>query len=246
MSSLGTLFGPARAVIHNRYALLPAATLPVSPIGGWEKTRCHLAISPSLGARFTQFMALMNADGRCAGNTGHSVYAFYVVEGNASILLGDRRHRLEPGSLVIVPPGQDLELNSANAPCRVCVVRRRLAAPLKSPPVCVHERDLRGQEMPDAAGIKVQSWVSETPGWGMTMDLWTLSPGATLPNVLSEAMEAGWFILSGEGICRLAGDWHPVDKWDSIWVGAHCPHWFAAIGRAPTSMVVCREHSREV
>jgi (S)-ureidoglycine aminohydrolase len=51
--------------------------------------------------------------------------------------------------------------------------------------------------------------------------------------------------LSGQGIYRLDGDWHPVRAGDVIWMAPYCPQWFAAMGKTPASYIYYKDINRD-
>src|SRR5947207_2102860 len=102
-------FGFTRNVVHARYALLTPSGFVPSYLPGWEKSVCHVLISPALGAGFSQILITLEVDGQCMGNTGQNQYFFYIIEGTASIVLDERKHRLESGSFVYLPAGKDMQ-----------------------------------------------------------------------------------------------------------------------------------------
>src|ERR1700732_1365282 len=104
---MNELFGSTRAVIRDRYALLTPSGFVSSHLPGWENAVCQVVISPAMGARFSQVLIPLAKEGQCVGNTGANQYIIYVLEGTATILLKERRHRLEKGSYVYLPAGQD-------------------------------------------------------------------------------------------------------------------------------------------
>jgi len=93
-------FGSTRNVVSERYALLTPSGFVPSSLPGWEKAICNVLISPAMGARFAQLLITLEKDGQCVGNTGVNQYFVYVVEGAASIMLDEKKHRLEGGSYV--------------------------------------------------------------------------------------------------------------------------------------------------
>src|SRR4051794_28980099 len=107
---LTELFGFTRNVVKERYALLTPSGFVPSHLPGWEKATCHVLISPAMGAKFSQLLVTLERDGQCLGNTGANQYFIYVLEGAASIMLDERRHRLEAGSFVYLPPGKDSQI----------------------------------------------------------------------------------------------------------------------------------------
>src|SRR5215471_7669026 len=141
-------FGSTRSVIKSRYALLTPSGFVPSSLPGWEKAVCHVVISPAMGARFCQLLATLQTDGQCLGNTGANQYLIYILEGNASIVLDDKRHRLDTGSFVYLPPGKDMQIKSGSASTRVLIFQKQYE-PLPGIPrpaaIVGHEREVKGQ-----------------------------------------------------------------------------------------------------
>src|SRR6478609_9654029 len=119
MEKISQLFGATRNVVKERYALLTPSGFVPGYLPGWEKSVCNVLISPAMGARFSQVLATMEREGQCHGNTGANQYFMYLLEGSASLMLDERRHRLEPGSYAYLPAGKDIQLKSASAGTRV-------------------------------------------------------------------------------------------------------------------------------
>src|SRR6266702_7369167 len=102
------LFGSMRNVVKPRYALLTPNGFVPSYLPGWQKSVCNVLISPAMGANFSQVLVTLEIEGQCRGNTGLNQYFIYVVEGAASIVLDDKRQRLDGGSYVYLPTGKDV------------------------------------------------------------------------------------------------------------------------------------------
>ena len=101
---------------------------------------CNVLISPAMGARFSQILITLESDGQCQGNTGNNQYFIYVVDGKASILIDERKHRLETGSYVYLPPAKDIQIKGGTADTRILIFQK-LYKPLAGhdrPQVCVH------------------------------------------------------------------------------------------------------------
>src|SRR6266403_2854861 len=140
------LFGFTRNVVKERYALLTPSGFVPSWLPGWEKAVCNVLISPAMGARFSQVLATLEHDGQCLGNTGANQYFIYLVEGTASIMLEDRRHRLEAGSFVYLPAAKDVQLKSGGAGTRILICRKPyqpLAGAGKPAALVGHQREVK-------------------------------------------------------------------------------------------------------
>src|SRR4051794_31140465 len=140
-------FGFTRNVVKERYALLTPSGFVPSTLPGWEKAVCNVLISPAMGAAFSQLLVALERDGQCLGNTGANQYLIYVIEGSASIMLDERRHRLEGGSYVYLPPGKDVQLKGAGAATRLLIFQKKyegLRGATKPEAMVGQQRDVKG------------------------------------------------------------------------------------------------------
>jgi (S)-ureidoglycine aminohydrolase len=240
--------GFSRNVIKPSYALLTPSGFVPSYLPGWEKAVCNVLISPAMGARFTQLLITLEHDGQCLGNTGANQYLIYLLDGNASILLDERRHRLESGSFVYLPAGKDVQIKSAAAGTRILIFQKRyepiqgVAKPLA---MVGHERDIKGQPFLGNEDARLQVLLPDQPVFDMAVNIFTYQPGAALPFVETHIMEHGLVMLRGQGIYRLDADWHPVQAGDVIWMAPYCPQWFVAMGKAPASYIYYKNVNRD-
>jgi (S)-ureidoglycine aminohydrolase len=242
------LFGFTRSVIKGRYALLTPSGFVPSALPGWQKAVCNVLISPAMGARFCQLLVTLEAEGQCLGNTGRNQYFVYVLEGHCSIILDDRRHRLEKGSYVYLPTTKDVQIRSGGAGTRLLIFQKEYE-PLPGIPGPAaqvgHERDVKGNPFLGNKDARLQVLLPDEPAFDMAVNIFTYQPGATLPFVETHIMEHGLIMLSGQGIYRLDGDWHPVRAGDVIWMAPYCPQWFAAMGKTPASYIYYKDINRD-
>lgn len=242
------LFGFSRNAVHERYAVFASGSVASSYLPGWEKAVCQVLISPALGARFSQILIALTKEGHCAGNTGANQYFVYLLEGAATILIEARKHRLEPGSYAYLPAGQDVQIASAAAAARLLIFQKRYEPlpQLAQPAGLVgHEREVKGQPLRGADGMRWQSLLPGQPAFDMAVNLVTCQPGATLPAVEVPGVERGLLMVRGQAIYRLADDWHPVQAGDVVWMASYCPQWFAAVGKAPASFICYQNANRD-
>jgi (S)-ureidoglycine aminohydrolase len=242
------LFGATRNVLKTHYALLTPSGLVPSQLPGWEKAVCYTLISPALGARFSQLLITLEREGKCAGNTGANQYFIYVLEGAASVLLQAKKHRLEVGSYVYLPSGQDVQIASSTAASRLLVFQKEyqpLPGVAKPAGFVSHERDVKSQPFRGNQGLRLQPLLPGHPSFDLAVNILTCAPGAALPVVEAPVMERGLMILCGQGLCRLEGDWHPVQAGDVLWAAPYCPQWFLAMGKTPASFICCQDANRD-
>lgn len=240
------LFGSTRNVVKGRYALLTPNGFVTSALQGWENATCVVLISPAMGAQFCQYLITLNKDGHGRGNTGKAEYFVYVMEGNAAVTLDVKRHRLDAGSFVYVPPGKDMHFEGTNA--KLMVFQKRFV-PLSGsqvPQAIVgNQRDVKGQPFMGNEDARLQVLLPDNPTFDMAVNIFTYQPGATLPFVETHVMEHGLAMLSGQGVYRLDADYHPVQTGDVIWMAPYCPQWFVAMGKTPASYIYYKDVNRD-
>ena len=241
-------FGFTRNVVSHRYALLTPSGFVPSFLPGWEKALCNVLISPAMGARFSQVLVTLETDGQCRGNTGLNQYFVYLVEGTGSIMLDDRRHRLDSGSFVYLPAGKDVQIKSGGPAARILIFQKEYQ-PLPGSPrpgaFVGHERDIKGQPFLGNEDARLQVLLPDEPAFDLAVNIFTYQPGATLPFVETHIMEHGLMMLRGQGIYRLDADWHPVQAGDVIWMAPYCPQWFVAMGKSPASYIYYKDVNRD-
>ncbi len=240
------LFGATRNVVKKSYALLTPAGFVPSNLPGWENAVCIVLISPAMGARFCQFLITLNKDGVGRGNTGKMEYFAYVLEGTPSVTLDAKRHRMEAGSFVYIPPGKDIHFQGSNA--RLLIFQKvyeRLAGTEAPGVVTGHQREAKGKPFLGHDEARLQVLLPETNGFDLAVNIFTYQPGATLPFVETHVMEHGLVMLEGQGVYRLDADYHPVQAGDVIWMAAYCPQWFVAMGKTPASYIYYKNVNRD-
>src|SRR5262249_29528016 len=194
---------------------------------GWQKAVCNVLVSPAMGARFSQILITLESDGQCQGNTGNNQYFIYLVEGKASILIDERRHRLETGSYVYLPPAKDVQIKGGTAGTRILIFQKPykpLAGHEKPGPFVGHEREHKGHPFLGNEDARLQVLLPDQPSFDIAINIFTYQPGATLPFVETHIMEHGLLMLRGQGIYRLVSDLRPLRAGDVIYVAPFCPH----------------------
>ena len=147
-------FGTTRSRVRRSHALIAPDSFVTSDLPGWQATRGVILISPAMGARFTQYLAMMDP-GATAGQTPPGVErVLYVLEGEATLALPDLPERVVcPGGFAYWPPGAVGTLRALTA-CRLNVFEKRyvprpgLAAPGRSPATIARSRAARSWAIP--------------------------------------------------------------------------------------------------
>ena len=201
-----------------------------------------------MGARFSQVLITLEQDGQCHGNTGANQHFIYALSGSFSILVDERKHRLETGNYVYLPGCKDVQIKSSAAGTKILIFQKpyQPLAGFEAPgPVVGHEREIKGQPFLGNEDARLQVLLPDRPEFDMAVNIFTYQPGATLPFVETHIMEHGLLMLQGQGIYRLDSDWHPVQAGDVIWMAPYCPQWFVAMGKTPASYLYYKDVNRD-
>src|SRR5258707_7550787 len=195
------LFGSTRNVVKQRYALLTPSGFVPSYLPGWQKSVCNVLIPPAMGAAFSQLLITLEIEGQCQGNTGLNQYFIYVLEGSASIMLDEKRHRLDGGSYVYLPAGKDVQIKSGGPATRILIFQKEylpLAGTTRPTALVGHERDVRGQPFLGNDDARLQVLLPDQPAFDMAVDIFTFGT-RTNPSVVLTHHIGHWLIVFGGG-----------------------------------------------
>ena len=240
-------FGFTRSRLTDTHALITPAGHVQAPLPGWTETQGIVLVSPQMGARFTQYVALMEV-GAVAGRPLPDAERFLFVEkGQANLLANGVNHELNPGSYAYLPPDTEHQL-STQSYCRVTLFEK-MYSPLEAvnPPELVvgREQEVPADPFMGDDDAMLQTLLPTSPEFDMAVNRFTFKPGAALPFVEAHVMEHGLLMLQGQGIYRLDDEWYPVIAGDVIWMASFCPQWFAAVGKEPASYLYYKDVGRD-
>lgn len=237
--------GASRCVVERDHAVIPPDTHVPTAHPCWHGGQATVHLSPQIGAELVFYTVQLDAGGRGepAARVAPDVERFlYVLEGAVEIA----SERLAAGGWALLPPGCEHAV-SASAASRLLVLEKRYRA-LEGVPV---PGFLVGNESaapavpfqgdPDAL---LQTLLPEEPGFDLAVNVFTYSPGGTLPQVEIHVMEHAMLMLQGAGVYRLGERWYPVQAGDVLWIGPYCPQWFVAMGKEPVRYLYSKDMNR--
>jgi (S)-ureidoglycine aminohydrolase len=225
-----------RAVFTQAYAVIPRrefSDIVTSYLPFWEKTRLWVIARPLSGfaETFSQYiMEVQPGGGSDRPETDEGAEGvLFVVEGEVTVTLAGKAHRLTPGGYAFLPPASGWTLrNDGAATARFHWIRKAYEAVegLEAPQaVFANENDIAPAPMPDTDG-----------GWATTrfvdpadlrhdmhVTIVTLKPGCVIPFPETHVMEHGLYVLEGKAVYRLNQDWVEVEAGDYMWLRAFCP-----------------------
>ena len=239
-----TALGETRTRLTATHALIAPDGHVRTRLPGWTKTSAVVLVSAQLGARFTQYLAYLEAGGKGTG-TDHERFIF-VLSGEVGLELHDSR-TLTEYDYAYLPAGSPATLH-AGAPATLCVFERRyLPLPDVSPPEPVfgNERGTAGDAFLGDDGVRVRKLLPERPSFDLMLSTMTFAPGRSLPFAETHVMEHGLLMLSGGGIYRLSDTWYPVTEGDAIYMAPYCPQWFGALGDTEAKYLLYKDSFRD-
>lgn len=243
------IFGATRSRVRAHYALITPDTHVQSPLVGWENASAVFHITPELGARFSQYTALLTA-GAKSGMPHESVERLvYVLEGTVTVDCpsAGKSTSLGTGGYAFFPAGFAHSITAAAA-ARLTVFEK-IYCPLAgggSPrAVIANEADVEAKPFMNDPDARLKTLLPIEPAFDLAVNIFTYQPGATLPQVEVHVMEHGLLMLAGAGVYRLGDDYYPVAAGDVIWMASYCPQWFVAMGKQPARYLYYKDIHRD-
>src|SRR5262249_40789117 len=123
-----SLFGSTRSRVERNHALICPDSFVTAPLPGWERTQGVILISPQLGARFTQYLALMEPAAVAAPAPPGVERVVYVMDGEVSLQMERAaEQQLTAGGYAYLPPNARAALRARSA-SRLNVFEKRYVA----------------------------------------------------------------------------------------------------------------------
>lgn len=225
-----------RAVFTEAYAVIPKGTMMdivTSYLPFWDKTRLWILSRPLSGfaETFSQYIMEIAPGGGSdrpeldEGAEG----AIFVVEGELTITLDGKAHKMQPGGFAFIPPASNWTVrNGSEAIVRFHWVRKayEYVDGLPAPEAFfTNETEITPSPMPGTEGKWATTrFVDPTDlRHDMHMTIVTFEPGAIIPFAETHVMEHGLYVLEGKAVYRLNQDWVEVEAGDYMWLRAFCP-----------------------
>jgi len=225
-----------RAVFTEAYAVIPKGVMRdivTSCLPFWEKTWAWIIARPLSGfaETFSQYIMEVQPGGGSEKPEPdpEAEAVLFVVEGELTVELDGKAHRLEPGGYAFLPPASQWTVrNEGSSPVRFHWIRKAYER-VDGIPVpeafFVNEKDIAPTAMPGTEG----KWATtrfvdpEDLRHDMHVTIVTFEPGAVIPFAETHVMEHGLYVLEGKAVYRLNQDWVEVEAGDFMWLRAFCP-----------------------
>jgi len=197
-------------------------------------------ITPKYGAGYTISKVIMGASGKSEEAYDNEFEHFYfVLNGSIRIQLDNIKREVTKGEYVWIPPSISYKIESSNNSASEFLWFRRKYQNIKiediPKPIFGDEKAVKAIPEVDLNPEK-QLLPYTNPGFDMAFNMILVQPGAYYGLVEAHAWEHAMYILEGEGILYLNGDYHHVKEGDFIYIAPFCPEWFVAIGMEITQV----------
>ncbi|WP_059104588.1 (S)-ureidoglycine aminohydrolase [Shouchella shacheensis] len=242
----------SRAVIkHGHFALIPPEGRVQNIIPGFENCDLTILASPKLGASFADYIVTLYEGGKTNGfGEENDVETFvFVLEGEIEATDGEQTYTLTNSGYLYCPPEKTLSFKNANNGVSCVFLYKQKHRPLagKSPwTVSGHADNVAAIDFEDMETVKLKDLLPTDLAFDMNVHILLFYPGASHPFVETHVQEHGAYLLSGEGMYLLDGEWIPVKKEDYIFFGPYCPQAAYAVGREPLAYVYSKDCNRDV
>jgi (S)-ureidoglycine aminohydrolase len=235
----------SRAVVKpGLYMILPQTNRVASGLPSFEKTIVQVLATPEAGAEFVEHELILEPGGGTVKPIQDGLEHFcFVLEGNLHLdIAGDIRHDLEEGGFAYLPVGTVFGLKNPNdKKNRVLWIKRRYKPIgfLKPDPIIGNEKNVSGTPGQYLIPYK------ENLAYDMSMLIVNLDPGKGLSQVEIHIMEHGLYMLQGQGIYWLSGDYHEVQTNDFIYMAPYCPQYFYVTGQSMGRYLLYKDVNRD-
>lgn len=236
-----------RSVVRNSHALISPDGYINSVVPGWTGCTVNVIINEQMGARFCQTIITFQEGGALTGQSRQSQLFFYVVSGRSRATAGGRTQELARGHYIYIPAGKEYSLENMEKGTQLLSFHK-VYEPLEgfAPPDVLfgNAANIAANEYLGDPALRLQVLLPDELAFDMAVNIFTYDPGGHLPLVETHIMEHGLLYLQGQGIYRLAEEWYPVKKGDSIWMAPYCQQWFTAMGKEPAVYIYYKNVNR--
>jgi (S)-ureidoglycine aminohydrolase len=244
------VFAHHRAALTTHYAVMPPEGILPSRIPGIERTSIHVQASKGLGAEFVQILLDIQAHGGMTEPRKEPLQSFfYVIEGDVLLDIAQHTHALSAGAFAYVPPGTPFKLhNVTELGSQVIWIRKAYeqVSGVELPSALVGHSDQVEKQNKHTQGRTWQHLLPDEIQFDFAVNILSFEPGTYFPMIETHVMEHGLYMLKGQGMYLLQGDWHECWTQDFIYMAPFCPQFFYATGWEPARYLLYKNVNRDM
>lgn len=232
----------------GEYMLLPRSNRVEHCLPIFEGVDVQVLASPVLGAKFVQHELLVQPNGGTKAPVTEQLEHFmYVLEGQVTFELEGKKHQLVDGGFCWLPPQATFQLNNlGEETARLTWIQRKyekidgVAIP---DPIVANEKDVKAY--PVDTYMEKHLTPYEEIGFDLGINLQIFDPGVYFSFVESHVIEHGLYMLYGQGLYWLNGDYMEVKKDDFIYMAPYCPQFFYPTGHDQSAYLLYKDVNRD-
>jgi (S)-ureidoglycine aminohydrolase len=241
-----------RGRVTGRYAFITPENHVDNRLPGLIDTVARPLATPRWGnARFGQYLLHFGRSGRSTRPLGGGYESFlYQLSGAVTVETPEGLLTLAADDFLFLPSGAEFSVatEGVDAAATLWTKRRYEAVEGAAPPGPHHGHR---QDVPVIAPGPPAAYTYQElipcadPAYDMAMNVLTAPPGGSIGLVEIHHQEHGLYMLRGEGVYYLAGDYHDVRQGDYIYMAPYCPQSFWATGEQNAAYLLYKDVNRD-
>jgi (S)-ureidoglycine aminohydrolase len=246
-------FLSTRAVVKlGSYAVIPPTGLVNNVIPGIANCIISIVASPKMGASFVQYVITAGPGGGTTKKFGseQGIETFiYCINGKGTITVGGEQKELVSGGYAYSPEGIGIEFTNTSDNSMKLLLYKQRYIPIEdhsSRIIFGNTNDIPYMDYDEMTNVHIKDLLPIELGFDMNMHILSFDPGGCHPFVETHVQEHGAYILSGEGVYLLDGEWRPVKKEDFIWFGPYVSQGSYGVGRESFTYIYSKDCNRDV
>lgn len=233
----------------GEYLLLPRSNRVEHILPYFEGVDVQVLATPELGAQFVQHELLVQPNGGTSGGINQELEQFlFVLEGELTFELEGKKHTMVQGGFCWLPPHTEFQFsNSGESVTRLTWIRRRyekvpgIAVP---DPLVANEKDVEAEPVDTYMEQHLTPYYQDH-GFDLGINLQVFDPGVYFSFVETHVIEHGLYMLYGQGLYWLNGDYMEVKQDDFIYMAPYCPQLFYPTGHDKSAYLLYKDVNRD-
>ena len=247
----------SRVTIRPKYALIPGSVLTnitSSALPSWKNLRCWVLTTPGIGygTTFAEYLMYLEGGGGCnQPETEEGVESFlFVLDGKIELNVSGEVYSIPQGGFAFIPPDLEWEIqNPGEVLAKFLWVRKLYESSGDLQPQMFVGNESEIPEIPIEGfegRVRTQYlFPRDDIAYDININLINWDPGSVIPLVEMHVNQHGLYMLQGQGVYLLNGEWHEVSAGDYIWMAPFCPQAFICSGSTTARYLLYKDVNRQ-
>jgi len=234
------------------YMILPQDSKVESIFSNMKKVTCCVLTTSALGANFNQYELYFEPGGIFIfNNISQEIYEhfLFVLEGSITIEFDNVKNKKElmEGGYAYLPPNTIFKLvNHNDKKSRLIHIKKKYKPINSSVPKKIFNNESKIVGEYRDTHIEQHLIPHERDiSYDMAVNLLNFDLGVCFGFVETHVMEHGLYMLNGNGVYWLNGDFFEVQTDDYIYMAPYCPQYFYCTGSGKARYLIYKETNRD-